>query len=72
MFAIIGWLVVAAFLVQLSAGWGIMAMNGLGKYNIGGVPNKTSHKVFIWVAFVVLLYFWNLLILAAPFKLVTA
>jgi hypothetical protein len=65
--AVFGWLCLLAGLVMLSAGYYLAALNNLGTYNIGGVPNTTAKKVATIFGAVFLVALWVLLIESAPF-----
>lgn len=67
MMEIIGWLALAALLCSASSGWAALALNGLGKYNIGGVPNKLPTKLVLLVAGALLGYAWYALLSNSPF-----
>ena len=70
MFAIIGFIASAAVLCYLSLAWVVVAFNGCGTYNIGGVPNSTAQRIFILALGALLGYFWYLLIAAGPISIV--
>lgn len=68
--AIIGWLTLCVILALGTAAWAGLAFNGLGRYNIGGVPNSPVAKVGILLLGGVVVYAWYSLFLAAPFSIV--
>jgi hypothetical protein len=52
--AIIGWLACVAFALYMSAAAGLVAMNTMGQYNIGGATNTfgDKFKALLFIAFV--------------------
>lgn len=68
--AIIGWLALAALLASVSLSWFMLAVNGLGKYNIGGVENSWKGRVFILSLAAAIVYGWVELVAAAPFAII--
>ncbi len=46
----IGFIAVTIMLIGLSGIWCFFALVGLGKYNLGGVPNSFAKQAFIWTA----------------------
>lgn len=67
--AIIGWLALVALMGSMSCGWLVLAFNGLGKYNIGGVPNRRTTKVLLLTLGAFLAYAWYVLGSNAPFTI---
>lgn len=65
--AIIGFAALCLVMLWLSLFWLIMAWNGLGQYNIGGVPNSTLQKIGILLVGAGVTYLWSLLFASAPF-----
>lgn len=66
--AVIGWLALVVLLAGLTLGWALFALNGLGKFNIGGVPNKASQKLLLLILGALVGYAWYWLWISAPFK----
>ncbi len=67
-FSMLGWIVLAIVLGKCSLGYCLVMLNGLGQYNIGGVPNSFKSKVLILIGLCVVLYLWYQLFLHAPFS----
>jgi len=65
--AIIGWLAIVAGWLWVSAFWAFCAWDGLGRYNIGGVPNSGARKFRIVLGAVVLAEAWWFIASIAPF-----
>lgn len=68
-FAVLGWLVVVFACAVVSVGWCINAFDGLGRYNIGGVPNSGFRKLRIGLAALFVLVAWCVVVAIAPFHL---
>lgn len=64
---IIGWLCMMIIVGYTTLIYGIVALNGLGKYNIGGVPNKWYAKIIIVCLGVCVGLLWKFLFSIAPF-----
>ncbi len=64
--AVFGWWFMLAWLVMLSAGFYLVALNNLGTYNIGGVPNTMAKRVATIVGGAFVAVLWVLLIHTAP------
>lgn len=68
-FAFIGWIACAIFLGIVSVSWPILAFNSLGKYNIGGVPNRASNRITTLLFGAIIGAFWFGLVSIAPFSI---
>ena len=68
-FQILGFIAAIFVLVSLSFTWCALAVNNLGEYNIGGVPNSFGTKVFTFIAGTVLAFLWFLLFKNMPFEI---
>lgn len=60
--ALIGYAACLLGLLSITASWFVMAVIGLGRYNIGGVENPRSTKVAIIVSGIVLFFAWRWLL----------
>ena len=67
--AIIGWIVCVILSFGVSIFWGGVAWDALGKYNIGGVPNSLSLKVFVILAASIPILAWMATLRYAPFTI---
>jgi hypothetical protein len=67
-FSVIGWLIVAVILGKLSLAYLLVMFNGLGQYNIGGVPNSTKKKLVIVAGMFLFFYLWYTLFQHSPFS----
>lgn len=65
--AIVGWITLCLVLAAVTGAWAVLALNGLGRYNIGGVPNAPIKKLALLLGAVGLGYAWYHLWLNAPF-----
>lgn len=65
----IGWLVVVAAALWVSAFWCMAAFNNLGRYNIGGAPNRVGDKLWTILALGVPALFWLAAANLAPFTI---
>lgn len=65
--AFFGWLCMMTALGWVSLIYLVAFLNGMGKYNIGGVPNLISVKICIVLVGLFLVWVWSLLISIAPF-----
>ena len=68
--AIFGWIVLVIITIGLSAFYGLVAMNGLGRYNVGGVPNRPKKKILIGFLGLILILWWVQVVYWAPFSVV--
>lgn len=64
-----GWLVLCLALCGATLGWGLAALNGLGTYNIGGVPNSPANKLLLLAVGGGLAGAWYWLVGSAPFTI---
>lgn len=64
---IFGWICMVLILGHVTLIYGIVALNGLGKYNIGGVPNKWYAKIIIVGLGFCVGFLWKELFSVAPF-----
>jgi len=67
--SIIGWLFCVAVLIVMSISNIITAFINLGRYNIGGVPNKPMTKIYTLVFIAFNIYCWTILFSYAPFTI---
>lgn len=67
---ILGWLVIVIFTAWISLIYLLVAFNCLGKYNIGGVPNKFWPKPLIISALIPLAMAWGKVWSLAPFTVI--
>ena len=69
LFAVFGFLVCVAVVLAMTATWVVVAMNTLGKWNIGGVPNtwKDRTVTIAFLAFIV--WEWYVLFSVSPFTI---
>lgn len=63
-FSIFGWIVCLIICCYLVVVCFLMALNNLGKYNIGGGPNK----VFTLIFYCFVIFCWYLLFHFSPFS----
>lgn len=68
--AILGWMVCVVVMLYVSAAYVLVFLNGMGKYNIGGVPNKAMNKVGIVIGGFVIGFLWMQVYLSAPFSVI--
>ena len=68
--AVIGWLFCFLMLGGTSLAWGLSAVFGLSKYNIGGVPNSITTKATIILVGFVIGFSWYALLASAPFEVI--
>lgn len=68
--AMFGWFCLTLFLTSLSIAYGVVMLNTLGRYNIGGVPNSFATKAVVYFGFVVLLLIWGFVFYICPFSLI--
>lgn len=67
--AILGWLFLIMCCAFITFIYVFMAMNNLGTFNIGGVPNSTTKKVVTIIVGLIIGYAWYCLFAASPFIL---
>lgn len=67
MFAIIGFLAAIVVMLYVSGVYLLIAANGLGTYNIGGVPNSAATRVGVVVVGLAVGWLWYQLFHHAPF-----
>lgn len=72
MLELIGWFALVILMFYISAAWSAVALNCLGEYNIGGVPNKIGGKILVFIGLFAIGFCWYQLALAAPFKIISA
>ena len=65
---LIGWLTLVLITCFCTLGYIIFAFNGIGKYNIGGVPNHWSKKIKIVLFGIGFYFIWDFIFFIAPFK----
>lgn len=65
--AIIGWICMLTLIGYTTLLYIVVALNGLGKYNIGGVPNKWYAKIIIVGLGFCVGFLWKELFSVAPF-----
>lgn len=65
--AVIGWLCLLTAMGYASIIYILIAFNGLGEYNIGGVPNSLLLKIGIIISGGVVGWLWYALFSIAPF-----
>ncbi len=70
MMAIFGWLVCLGIVLWLTVIAGIVALNTLGKYNIGGTTNTILDKFKTWLLISFVGGSWFLLVMNSPFTIV--
>lgn len=70
MLEIIGWIALFCGMIFLSIGGFFAALNNLGQYNIGGVPNSGLKQTLTWIGLAVILFLWYSLFKIAPFSIV--
>jgi hypothetical protein len=68
-FQILGWLFCLAICLYLVVAGYLAAVNNLGQYNIGGVPNTFATKFWTLIFYVFVVYCWYLLFHYAPFSI---
>lgn len=66
---IIGFFALMALLCFITLASALTALNCLGKYNIGGVPNSIPTKIATLFLLVVIAFAWYILFKNAPFTL---
>lgn len=66
--AIIGFIVCTLFLLQMSAVAFLCFLDGIGRYNIGGVPNSWKTKVIVTLFVLLVGFGWYMLFSHAPFE----
>ncbi len=66
---VIGWLALAFVLGSATLAWLLTAFNGLGTWNIGGVPNTASTRVTILCVGAAIGYLWYELFANSPFTI---
>lgn len=69
MLELIGWVTITVFALWVSVLWLLTAWNGLGRYNIGGVPNSIKDKLIVIVLAVAPAGMWWVVSTAAPFTI---
>jgi hypothetical protein len=67
-FQILGWIIAAIILLKLTFLCTILMIDGLRKYNIGGVYNKISKKLLLIASAVLLGCIWYQMWQYFPFK----
>lgn len=67
--AIIGFVALVFVLMYATAAYTLVAINNLGKYNIGGVPNSLLAKIGTLILGAILYGSWVLLLEHAPFTI---
>lgn len=70
MLAVIGWFAIVILVGIISTGYILLALNTLGRYNIGGVPNKPIEKLLIILIGAFGMFIWYLIFSIAPFTIV--
>lgn len=68
-FSILGFLVLCVILGYVSVAYFLLFLNGMGRYNIGGVPNSAMKKVALLIAGIVLCFLWVKLFQYSPFSI---
>lgn len=69
MLDIIGFFFLCFIMFCLSVSYLLFAFNGFGQYNLGGAVNKSSHKVILFFAGLIVLVLWYLLFSISPFEI---
>jgi hypothetical protein len=67
MMVILGYFVLVFFSIMLTFAWMVQAFDGLGAYNIGGVPNSLTKKFVILCFFALLVLLWIFVYEVKPF-----
>ena len=70
MLTLFGWGVLTFLVAKISIGAFLVALNNLGEYNIGGVPNSTSTKLKTWVLIALVIVGWYFVFTNIPFNVV--
>ena len=65
--AIFGWIVCCILLAFFSFAASVLALNNLGRFNIGGVPNSLGTKIGTLCFIAVLGTLWYFLVINVPF-----
>lgn len=65
-----GWIVLLLVVGYVTLIYAFVAINGFGKYNIGGVDNPLWGKFLIILFLIPMYHLWNMLIEAAPFTVI--
>ena len=72
MFEILGFIAALAFMCMLSLAAGLTAINCLGDYNIGGVPNTAKDRMWTMVFLAIVATGWFFLFKNSPITLVVS
>lgn len=64
---VVGWLMIAATMCSATLACGLLALNNLGRYNIGGVQNTFLTKLFTIIGIAILITCWVVLLQNSPF-----
>ena len=71
--AILGFIFIVLLSVYGTLGYLLLCANGLGQYNIGGVPNKLRNKILILAGlFLIGAWWWLVVFPSAPFSITLA
>lgn len=70
MFELIGMTTGFIGLLAITGLWILLAINMLGDYNIGGVPNKWYHRILVIIAFILLIILWKEFFMNIPYTIV--
>ena len=68
-FSIIGFIVTCLILFTISIATVLVAVNTLGRFNIGGVPNSFVQKLVTLTFIAIVVLAWMLLLSNAPFTI---
>ena len=67
--AIFGWICLMVISLWPTFFMVVVSWDGLGTYNIGGVPNPLSTKLLIVVGWILLVGWWYFVVSLAPFTI---
>ena len=70
MMAVFGWFVCVAIMLFLTVIAALVSGNTLGRFNIGGAPNKAADKMLTLIFISLVGFGWYLLWVVSPFALV--
>ena len=65
--AIFGWVMLCVIVLCVTAGLVLLALNHIGTWTIGGVPNSLGTRMLSFAVLIVVGYIWNVVISMAPF-----
>lgn len=68
--AILGFAFCSMFMLYISIVVLIVFMNGIGQYNIGGVPNSIAKKIGVTFLVSLVGFGWHELVAYAPFEVI--